>query len=324
MKLRIRFTKTGKVRFTSHRDVARLWERAVRRVALPVAYSQGFTPRPRLSFGLALSTGYESQAEYLDVDLDPERSADVDPSALAEPLTRALPFGMDVSAIRVLEPGAESLQQVIDSCRFTIDVPGVDLATARAAVARLLEAETLPVTRERKGKMATDDIRPGIWHLAADAYGDGVLLDAELAARPRALRPSELLTALALPGPERLVCRTHQWILLDGHRHEPLPADIRWAASTSAASTSLPTEDAPPPPGRSAGPHEPGASTPSGDGDAPSRPEAEAAPPVERAAREERSDVRPRSERPPGPLGRAAADHPTVGAADGALAGSAG
>ncbi|HVT77145.1 MAG TPA: TIGR03936 family radical SAM-associated protein, partial [Acidimicrobiales bacterium] len=66
MKLRIRYTKLGKVRWISHRDIARCVERAVRRAKLPVAYSEGFSPRPRIAFGLALPTGAESSAEYLD------------------------------------------------------------------------------------------------------------------------------------------------------------------------------------------------------------------------------------------------------------------
>ena len=70
-RLRIRFSKVGKIRFTSHRDVARMWERALRRSGLPVARSQGFNPRPLLAFGLALPTGAESLAEYLDVSLVP-------------------------------------------------------------------------------------------------------------------------------------------------------------------------------------------------------------------------------------------------------------
>ena len=69
MKLRVRYAKLGKVRFTSHRDTARIWERAMRKARLPVATSAGFTPRPRLSFGLALPTGAESIAEYLDIEL---------------------------------------------------------------------------------------------------------------------------------------------------------------------------------------------------------------------------------------------------------------
>ena len=70
-RLRLRFTKEGKIRFTSHRDVARMWERALRRSRLPLAYSQGFVPHPLVSFGLALPTGCESKGEYLDLRLEP-------------------------------------------------------------------------------------------------------------------------------------------------------------------------------------------------------------------------------------------------------------
>src|ERR1019366_4196594 len=73
MRIRFRFAKLGKIRFTSQRDVARMWERALRRAALPLAYTEGFSPRPQLSFGLALPTGCESLAEYLDVVLDDRR-----------------------------------------------------------------------------------------------------------------------------------------------------------------------------------------------------------------------------------------------------------
>ena len=68
MRVRIRYTVTGKIRFLGHRDVARAWERALRRAGQPVAYSEGFSPRPKLHFGLALSVGHESLAEYVDVD----------------------------------------------------------------------------------------------------------------------------------------------------------------------------------------------------------------------------------------------------------------
>ena len=60
MRLRVRYTKLGKVRFISHRDTARAWERAIRRAELPVAYTEGFSPRPKVHFGLALSNGHES------------------------------------------------------------------------------------------------------------------------------------------------------------------------------------------------------------------------------------------------------------------------
>src|SRR5207248_4594902 len=86
-RVRLRFTKTGKIRWTSHRDVARMWERAFRRVRLPLAYTQGFSPRPKVSFGLALPTGHESVAEYLDLEL---ASLDVEIATLPARLTPAL------------------------------------------------------------------------------------------------------------------------------------------------------------------------------------------------------------------------------------------
>src|SRR2546421_1452639 len=100
MRIRLRFAKTGKIRWTSHRDVARMWERAFRRVGLPLAYTQGFSPRPKVSFGLALPTGHESAAEYLDLELaaDNAATAEVDISSLPARLSLALPAGIDVQA----------------------------------------------------------------------------------------------------------------------------------------------------------------------------------------------------------------------------------
>ena len=115
MKLRVRYSKLGRVRFVSHRDGTRLWERALRRVGLPVAYSQGFTPRPKLSFGLALPTGAESVAEYLDVDLVDEVPTDpADPASaeLLASLSAALPVGIDVHALAPPDQGAGSLQEL--------------------------------------------------------------------------------------------------------------------------------------------------------------------------------------------------------------------
>jgi radical SAM-linked protein len=218
--LRIRFAKLGKVRFTSHRDVARIWERAVRKIALPVAYSQGFTPRARLSFGLALQTGAESLAEYLDVEL----TAPVDVDHCLTALGAALPDGIDAVSASIEPPGTDSLQQVVTSCSWEIDVPDVDPETVTAAVVRLLAADRVVVTRERKGKPVEDDLRPAV--LALEVTGPtptGTRLVAELGAQPRALRPAELLAALGLPGDGVRTRRTHQWIQLGDARWEPLP-----------------------------------------------------------------------------------------------------
>lgn len=232
MRVRFRFTKLGKVRFTSHRDVARMWERALRRAALPVAQTEGFSPRPKVHFGLALSTGHESLGEYLDVDFREPDAADLDLDALPARLSPLLPVGVDVVAAAVVDRADTSLQQAVTSCSWRIEVPGLSVDEARGAVDRLLGAETLTVTRQRKGNDVTDDIRPGIVHLAVcgpmEAHG-GAVLGAELATQPRGLRPGELLAAFDPPQEEGRVCRTQQWITLDGARWEPLPPGATWA-----------------------------------------------------------------------------------------------
>lgn len=231
MKLRVRFQKLGKVRWISHRDIARCVERAVRRGNLPVAYSEGFSPRPRISFGLALPTGAESLAEYLDIDFG---TNEVDLDAVAPTLSVGLPVGIDITASAPLPVGSDSLQEAVVACRWEIGVFNGDGEVthdaswfARAAES-LMAAPEVVVTRERKGATVTDDIRPGISALSAEARPDGTpILVAVLNTLPRGIRPSELGIALDLPVARLDVRRTHQWIAPNGVRTEPLLLDER-------------------------------------------------------------------------------------------------
>lgn len=251
MRVRLRFAKLGKVRFTSHRDVARLWERALRRAGLPVASTEGFSPRPKVHFGLALPTGHESLGEYLDVDL----REPVDTELLPRRLTPLLPPGLDVERAAAIERSTTSLQEAVVSCSWRIEVLDLDPPAARDGVAAMLAAEAIPLTRQRKGRTITDDLRPSLSRLdvvgpdgagrpapaapaAAGADHRVVVLDAELATHPRGVRPSELIDALAAfagrPLEAGRVCRTHQWIVLDGARREPLPAGATQAPHAPA------------------------------------------------------------------------------------------
>src|SRR5688572_721683 len=166
-RVRIRFSKLGKVRFTSHRDTARSWERALRRAELPVAYTEGFSPRPRVSFGLALSTGHESLGEYLDVDLDLSVSpVELDVDDLPARLDPALPAGVAVQGAAVIPPGTPSLQEAVTSCRWRLEVMGADPGVVGAAAEQLLAADQLVVTRERKGRDVQEDLRPALLDVA--------------------------------------------------------------------------------------------------------------------------------------------------------------
>jgi radical SAM-linked protein len=233
--VRVRFAKHGKVRFISHRDVARAFERAFRVEQLPLAFTEGFSPRPKVSFGLALSVGHESDAEYLDVEL----TEPVDTDALVERLTPALPEGMPATGAVRLTERAPALQESITEVHYrvaTVDgrgepVPGGVLAVA---VSDALARDELEVARVRKGKESVDDIRPVLRAIEVAHDGDTPVLELSLLTQPRGARPREVLDALdrftSTTGPgvgltERRVTRTSQWIERGGARLEPLAAD---------------------------------------------------------------------------------------------------
>jgi radical SAM-linked protein len=195
-----------------------MWERALRRVAIPVAQTSGFSPRPKLSFGLALPTGAESLAEYLDVELAEPVSA----SEVSARLEGQFPTGIYITAAAELEARGSSLQQDVTSCTWEIEVPETRPDELRDVVRAALQASSLPVRRQRKGREEDDDIRESVKELSVLEDGP-TRLRAALATRPRGVRPSELGRALGIE--LGLSCRTHQWIESEGPNEEPLVAD---------------------------------------------------------------------------------------------------
>src|SRR5438270_10984005 len=127
-RLRIRYAKRGRLRFTSHRDFARAFERALRRASIPMAYSAGFSPHPKISYAGAAPTGVASEAEYLEIGLAEQR----DLEAVRIALDQALPPGLDV--VEVVEAVPPALADRLEASLWQIQLPGVAVAEARAAV----------------------------------------------------------------------------------------------------------------------------------------------------------------------------------------------
>jgi radical SAM-linked protein len=239
-RIRLRYTKLGKVRFLGHRDLARGLERALRRAEVPVARTGGFSPRAKVAFGLALPTGAESTAEYLDIDL--AEGATIDPAILPDGLSAVLPPGIDVVAAAPVPPGDGSLQQAVTSSEWEVALAGADPLEASAGVDRALAADALPFTYERKGVQAEADLRPALLSLTVllpVVIGDAVRLHMELAsaagAGGRTVRPSEVVTALWPHLGTGRVRRVTQWIDRDGQRREPLPLPPNAAVALHAA-----------------------------------------------------------------------------------------
>ena len=155
-RVRVRYAKRGRLRFTSHRDFSRAFERAVVRARIPVAYSSGFHPHPRISYAGAAPTGAASEAEYLEVAL-----AQVsDPAALLSALDEALPPGLDVLEVVVSEGG--SLADLLEGSVWRCRLPGVSDAAASDAVRRFLDADEVPVERMTKKGLRTFDSRAAV------------------------------------------------------------------------------------------------------------------------------------------------------------------
>src|SRR3954470_1660050 len=154
--MRVRYAKRGRLRFTSHRDFSRAFERALVRARIPMAYSSGFNPHPRISYAGASPTGAASEAEYLEIGL----AEHVDPARLAEDLDESLPDGLDVLEVVEATPGG--LADRLEASRWRIDLPGRALEDVEPAVAAFLAAPSVGVERMTKKGMRSFDSRAAV------------------------------------------------------------------------------------------------------------------------------------------------------------------
>ncbi|UXY27533.1 TIGR03936 family radical SAM-associated protein [Streptomyces sp. HUAS TT20] len=155
-RIRLRYTKRGRLRFTSHRDFQRAFERALRRAEVPMAYSAGFTPHPKVSYANAAPTGTGSEAEYLEIALAAAR----DPEALRVLLDESLPTGLDI--VDAVEARTSGLADRLTASVWELRLDGVDPADAERAVEAFTKAETVEVQRMTKNGVRTFDARSAV------------------------------------------------------------------------------------------------------------------------------------------------------------------
>jgi radical SAM-linked protein len=160
-RLRLRYAKRGRLRFSSHRDFQRAFERALRRSEVPMAYSAGFSPHPKVSYANAAATGVASEAEYVEIAV----TARCDPERVRAALDASLPPGLDV--LEVVEAGEGSLVDRLEASVYEIKLAGVALQTAEAAVAAFLAAEAVEVERMTKNGLRVFDARAAVVALHA-------------------------------------------------------------------------------------------------------------------------------------------------------------
>lgn len=193
-RLRIRYAKRGRLRFTSHRDFSRAFERAVVRARIPMAYSSGFNPHPRISYAGAAPTGSASEAEYLEIGLAQES----DPSDVQAALDEALPPGLDVLEV-VVSSGA-SLADRLEASHWRLTLPGAPPGQAAVAVEQFLAADEIPVERMTKKGLRKFNCREAVVSMAsqseAENGGECAILQLVLRHGTPSVRPDDVLAGL--------------------------------------------------------------------------------------------------------------------------------
>jgi radical SAM-linked protein len=188
-KVRLRFAKLGDLRLVSHHDLLRCLERMLRRAEIPVARSQGFNPRPKIVFTLALALGIEGRREIVELDL----AEPVEPAEVLRKLAAVAPPGFEWLEVESVPPGRAARAEAVS---YVFEVPADRQDAAAASLAKFLASETWPYTRHRPDRDVALDLRPFV--LDAELEGNGALRFRMKITPTGSARPEELIDALGL------------------------------------------------------------------------------------------------------------------------------
>ncbi len=163
-RMRLRFSKTGVMRYLSHLELITVFTRAVSRGNVPILFSLGFHPHPRFSFGTATSVGVESEAEYMDMVV----AAGITPLELQERLNAVLPEGLMILDSKEIDARSPSISTLIDATRYRITIPGTSQSELLKGCEQFLAHDSLVILRTKKGETQTIDLRCETVSLSAD------------------------------------------------------------------------------------------------------------------------------------------------------------
>lgn len=207
-RFRLRYAKRGRLRFASHRDFQRAFERALRRAGVPMAYSAGFSPHPKISYANAAPTGTASEAEYLEIGV--ARECDADDLRVA--IDAALPPGLDI--VDVVEARTSDFAARLQASRWRIALPGLTAEQVAAPLHELLGRSECLVERLTKNGVRTFDVRAALLEgrvaPAADEPDACAILTVVLRQATPAVRPDDVLAALRSVAPAPVADGWHQ------------------------------------------------------------------------------------------------------------------
>lgn len=227
-RFRIAFSKGDEARFLSHLDVVKAFERAIRRAEIPIAFSEGFNPHPKMNFASALAVGVTSETEYLDIELKPE----TDVPDIAGMLARSLPVGLGVNSGQEVSEQSPSLMAKVNRAVYKViaELTGpLDTEELQQKIAGFLGETEVVITKTTKKGPRQRDIRPGI--LSLDGIIRGACAEFTLttvAGSDGNVRPEEVIkafidrTAEVVDGDSQYIKRMSLYIENDGARMDPM------------------------------------------------------------------------------------------------------
>lgn len=189
-KLRIQHAKRDRLRFTSHRDFQRAFERALKRAGVPMAYSAGFSPHPKISYANAAPTGVASEAEYVEIGVVKV----VDPDKLLAVLDEVLPPGLDILA--VVEARTPDFVARLEASHWRIELPGTSQETLQGALDAFMSESEVLVDRLTKSGVRTFDARTAVIRANVELGPDCAILQVVVRHGVPAVRPDDVLAAL--------------------------------------------------------------------------------------------------------------------------------
>ncbi len=196
MRVRMAYAKVEDAKFIAHLDLAKVFERALRRARIPMAYSEGFNPHPKISFGSALAVGVEGEREYVDVEMLTE----LDLKEILGRLQEQLPKGIRVLEGQVIEPHTKALMAVLNEASYRIRVPmalPVGQDRLDEGISSWLGRKSVDYVRYSKKGRTEKDIRPWVKQLQGQVQGDEVVFDLAVeVGNAGTVRPDEVIASL--------------------------------------------------------------------------------------------------------------------------------
>ena len=191
----VKYEKTEPARFISHLDLLRALDRSIRRAEVPIAYSQGFNPHPKLSFATALSVGIVSHGDYLELEL----VEDLDSQAIIERINETLPKGIRFLDAKKVEKKVPTLGAIVEATLYQVVLNESNKDNLDEKITKLLNQEEILVQRKSKKGMKTVDILPLIRSLSLEQDDKlAMLLTTNNSANAK---PKEILSLLSIENP---------------------------------------------------------------------------------------------------------------------------